>query len=226
MGFLIWYHSKVKFSVAIKDYSYAVYLKVYSCFRRAPHVGAIRSGVPTIIFIPGVYENWIHFSHLKVALQKTGYQMIHWDLFASNRSIVEGSRALAEFVHTNNLKDVVLIGHSSGGLTALAALKLRPDLFKQVIAIATPFSGVTNGRLLRTKLVRELLPTSDHIKNVKSSPKSVLKKVVSVYPEYDNQIWSKEGSILDDANNYRLKTRGHHLVLKSDELAEAVEKLI
>lgn len=222
----ICYYSKVKLFVAIHDYSYALYLKIYSYFQRTPHTEAIQNNLPTIILVPGVYENWFYFSHLQTALKRAGYQIIHWDLVTKSRSISEDSQTLSEFVEANGLRNVVLVGHSSGGLTALYALNLNPDRFKQVIAIAAPFAGVSNGRILRTKLVRELLPSSQHIRDVKSLSKSILPKVSSVYPEYDNQVWSKEGSVLKRANNYRLNTQGHHLILKGDELIKLVLKLV
>ena len=79
---------------------------------------------------------------------------------------------------------------------------------------------------MRTGIVRELLPNTHEIAGIKVLPKEILKKVISIYPAYDNQIWSKSGSVLEGAKNVQLKSNGHHLILTSDELmAEIVSVL-
>ena len=114
-----------------------------------------------------------------------------------------------------------MIGHSSGGLTATRCLMKSKNISK-VITIATPFHGVANGRLLRTKLVRELLPSSEVIKCFSNLDSQILMKITSLYPRYDNQIWNDKASILNGARNVRVAANGHHLILRSKSLQNAI----
>lgn len=205
------------------DYIYAVYIKIMSSIYTIP-THPFDPKKPTVIFIPGVYENWYFFRHLAKVLQET-YNILYGEVIYRPKSIREDARAIADYIHKNNLTNVTLVGHSSGGLTAIKCMSFN-DTITQTIAIATPFFGVKNGHVVRTKKVRELLPSSSEIKSMNSISKSVYKKVVSVYPAYDNQVWSSRGSVVPYAQNIELSARGHHLILRSRELAATVHKLI
>lgn len=210
--------------IFIVDYFYAAWLKLNSYFYRNEKL-ASNTNLPTVILVPGVYENWYYFRSMKQLLLLRGYNVINADSIYQSESLEKDSDALASYVHGNSHYDVTLIGHSSGGITALKTLSKNSNIIK-VIAIAAPFSGVSNGHFLRTGIVRELLPNSHEIAGINKLPKEILKKVISIYPAYDNQIWSKSGSVLEGAKNVQLKSKGHHLILNSDELMVKIESVL
>ena len=214
----------MKLLISIHDYSYAAFLKICSYFHKY-ETTAHSGDLPTVILIPGVYENWFYFRKIRTYLLKRGYNIINADSLYRSKSIAEDANALSSYINDNLFENVILVGHSSGGITALKCLK-NNDRIKKVIAIAVPFSGVKNGHFLRTTRVRELLPNSDEVKDIKLLPTDLLNKVVSIYPTYDNQIWSKSGSLLDSVESIRLKSNGHHLILKSDELLDTLSRVI
>lgn len=207
----------------IFDYIYAIYVKIVSTLHSTPK-HSLDLKKPTIIFIPGVYENWFYFRHLARELRKT-HNIIYSDALFRSKSISEDSQTIADYIYKNNLDNVTLISHSSGGLTAIKCMVLNRDILK-TIAIAAPFSGVLNGHLVRTKKVQELLPNSPEINYIHATNKDVYKKIVSIYPAYDNQVWSTKGSALPNAQNIKLSAQGHHLILKSSKLIHAVRNLM
>lgn len=202
--------------IFITDYSYAAWLKLCSYFYRNEK-DVNNENLPAVILVPGVYENWFYFRKIQSLLIRHGYNVIIADSIYQSESLEKDSEALSTYIYRNSLENVTLIGHSSGGITALKTLSKNRSINK-IIAIAAPFSGVNNGHFLRTVFVRELLPNAHEILEIKALPKALLEKVISIYPAYDNQIWSKSGSILDGAKNVQLKSKGHHLILNSDEL--------
>lgn len=211
----------MKLFISAADYSYAAWLKLNSYFHRSKKI-ELRKNLPTVILVPGVYENWFYFRKIQNFLMQLGYNVVNADNIYRGKSLANDTDSLTSYIKDNSLKGVTLIGHSSGGITALKCLS-SSDSIKNIITIATPFSGVMNGHLLRTSLVRELLPNSDEIVNIQALPDDLRKRVVSIYPAYDNQVWSKSGSLLNGARNIQLKkSSGHHLVLKSEELLSEI----
>ena len=212
----------MKVLIAVADYAYAAYLKVASYLTKQPqHRGSNIQNNQTVLLIPGVYENWYFFRRLQVGLERLGHRVVNTEKLVNSTSVLVDGGKLAKYLETNNIKSAILVGHSSGGLIALRTLQLS-DRVEKVITIAAPFHGVTNGKLLRTKLVKELLPESEVFIELRKISQDKRRKVVSFYPSYDNQVWSKKGSILNGAKNTMLKSRGHHLILRSRELTSAV----
>ena len=210
----------MKLVITILDYSYAAALKIVSCFSKKPHINN-KPGRPNIILIPGVYESHYHFKKVSDTLS-SGFNIIHTSsIYNKSRGVNYDADAINTYINDKKLSNVIMIGHSSGGLTATRCL-MRSKNISRVITIATPFHGVANGRLLRTKLVRELLPSSEVIKCFSNLDSQILMKITSLYPRYDNQIWNDKAPILNGARNVRVAANGHHLILRSKSLQNAI----
>ena len=128
--------------IFIVDYFYAAWLKLNSYFYRNEKL-VTNANLPTVILVPGVYENWYYFRRMKQLLLLRGYNVINADSIYQSESLEKDSDALSSYVNGNSLYDVTLIGHSSGGITALKSLSKNSSINK-IIAIAAPFSGVSN----------------------------------------------------------------------------------
>ena len=206
--------------ITIIDYAYAALLKIKSFFINEIELDNSKK-LRSAIIIPGVYETPIYFKSISSTLAEN-YNIIHSDsIYGKGGSIDENARSIAKYIDKSKLSDVLVVGHSSGGLVAVKALGITTKI-SSVITIATPFHGVQNGHLLRTKLVRELLPTSDIVKSMANLPHSSLRKITSMYPSFDNQVWSKEGSILRGAKNIKVNAKGHHRILRRSALQKAI----
>lgn len=214
----------MKLTILAIDYLYALYLKLVSYFIRPRHyIEGIESPSGTVILIPGVYENGFYFSKLSRRLEDAGYAVINAELLTGQQPVVASAKCINSYINDKGLKNVILIGHSSGGLIAVACLDLNRQVIKKAIAIAAPFSGVYNGHLLRTKLVKELLPSSELILSInKLSQSPMQSKVISIFPRFDNQVWHHQGSKFAGATNIELTASGHHLVLNSHELSDII----
>ena len=217
----------MKVIIGFLDYCYAAILKVASFFVRQ-NPTRLNPDLRTVIVVPGVYETSLYFRNLSKTLQDN-YNVVHAQAIyghKKNMGIQSTAKHISEYIDCKKLTEVVLVGHSSGGLVAVKTLTLNDSRIAKVITIAAPFHGVLNGHLLRTKIVRELLPSSTLIKSFSTLPESILSKVTSIYPSFDNQVWSKRGSYLEGAQNMRLNTKGHHLILRSDELSRTIAKAL
>lgn len=204
--------------IFIADYIYASYLKLASIFLVGDHHDSASShDEKIIILIPGVYENRFYFRKICSVLKKYNYSIVEVDHLLKHRSLQDDAKRIVNLLNKNKYKSVSIVGHSSGGIVGALILR-ESNKVSKVIAIATPFSGVLNGHLLRTKVVRELLPGSDTLKLINELPHNKLMRMVSISPSYDNQVWSKKGSLLKGAKNVCINAKGHHLVLASNEL--------
>jgi pimeloyl-ACP methyl ester carboxylesterase len=129
-------------------------------------------------------------------------------------SIPESAALVNELINEKDLSNVVLLAHSKGGLIGkyLIINNNEDRRIKKLIAIATPFSGSTRGKLVPHKALKELLPTSELIKELQSNIE-VNKDIISITPMHDNHIIAPTGSFLDGATNIRVDVSGHHRVL-------------
>ena len=207
--------------IVIADYCYAASLRIASYFVKT-HDNDFKPELSTVVIIPGVYETSLYFNDISKAISAT-HNVVHAEsIYGKSRDIDQDALSISDYITGHGLTGVVLIGHSSGGLTAVKSLNHCADRVSKVITIATPYHGVKNGHLLRTKIVRELLPGSRVIKSMTNLKGSIMGKVVSLYPSFDNQVWSKRGSYIEGAKNVRVRAKGHHLILRSRALRQAV----
>jgi triacylglycerol lipase len=130
--------------------------------------------------------------------------------------VVEAARAVATFVDTNNLHDVLIVAHSKGGLIGKYAMALMDDghRFSGMVAVGTPFSGSRYARHLVLPSVRALSPDDPTIQLLAASS-DVNARIVSVYARFDPHI--PEGSELAGAQNIEIPTGGHFRILTRPE---------
>ena len=135
----------------------------------------------------------------------------------NNRDIPNSSKMVREVIEENNLKNIIIVAHSKGGLISkYLLLHDDPDnQVKGVISIATPFHGSSIAKFMPYSFIRELSPDSKIIHDLENHPE-VNKKIVSIIPSYDNHIWHPRGSFLEGAmQNINVEVFGHHLVLNN-----------
>lgn len=192
--------------------------------------GLVRPGLPPgysqgwrrpVLLVPGVIEDWTMMRLIGDRLNQAGHPVHRLpDLRRNTMTVVEGSEVTAAYLADHDLRDVVIVAHSKGGLIAKHfMLGDTEGRVRQLIAIATPFSGSVLARLVPWQLVRSLGPDDPTITEL-AGQAAVNHKITSVSPAFDPHI--PGGSHLDGAVNVPVAAMGHFRVLAQPEVLDAV----
>jgi esterase/lipase len=176
-----------------------------------------------VILIHGFRENWIFLEKIGNFLSNKGYKVhVSKRLKINTASIVTNADILEEFISENNLKNITLISHSKGGLIAKYFLDHSKYSKKvdKAISIATPYGGTYFSFLIGNI---ELSPISKTIKNINKN-RSSCKKIVNIYPSFDNHVIPNRNLILEDAKNIKVDVVGHTKILTHEDTIKLVEK--
>ena len=142
----------------------------------------------------------------------------------------ETAEHIRKLIDKHNLEHVVFVAHSKGGLIGKYYLvhHNHDSRVKGMVAIATPFTGSKIAKLVPHDSFREMREGQKILHDLESH-KAVNRKIISMFPKFDNHIWVKDASYLEGAENICLDTHGHHKVLFNKEtkqhIVNAVEKL-
>jgi pimeloyl-ACP methyl ester carboxylesterase len=139
----------------------------------------------------------------------------------NNRPVSASAAAIVEFVAEKNLRDVLIVAHSKGGLIGKYAMAMLDDTrcFSGMVAVSTPFSGSRYAPYLLLSSLRAFSPR-DPTTELLGASLEVNARIVSIYGEFDPHI--PEGSELPGARNIVLPTGGHFRVLARPETIATV----
>ena len=177
-----------------------------------------------IIIIPGILLRWGFMKPLADFISMQGHPTYVLPNLGHNLSAIsESAKKVQELIKENSLRDVVIVGHSKGGLIGKYLLSnLNSTNVRWMIAIATPFSGSALSKLIPHKSYKELHEESELIKEL-TIHRDINKKIISIIPEYDNHVWSEKGSFLENAlDNIEVVVKGHHKVVNDNEVKKLV----
>ncbi len=177
-----------------------------------------------LIILPGIFNKWGIMKKLVDTLHNEGHPIYVVPKLGFNmHTIAHSSQLVAEIIREENLKNVIFVAHSKGGLIGKYFLMHHNSNNNAIglISIATPYSGSSMGKLVPLLAVRELSEDSSVIKDVMSKS-DVNSKIVSIYPEYDNHVWSEQGSYLEGAKNVPVSVHGHHKIVFDPEVIALV----
>ena len=182
---------------------------------------------PPVVLLPGVYESWHFLLPLARFLHDNGVRVhVLPDLGNNRRPVQHAAEVLGRYLDARDLRDVVLVAHSKGGLIGkLAMLREDPDgRIDSMIAVNTPFAGSSYARWFLVPSVRAFIPTDTTIVAL-AAEREVNARITSVYSEWDPHI--PAGSALDGAQDVVLTTPGHFRPLADPELhALLLERLL
>lgn len=190
------------------DYVWAGLVWISTLFAPArPDHYAAGSG-RAVVVLPGVYENWQFLRPLIVPLHRRGYAVhVVTALGHNRRPIEDGASAVLEFLAARDLRDVVLVGHSKGGLVGKLALLGDADhRIAALVTICAPFHGSSRARLLPLPSVAPLVPGHPSLARL-GGPDPVNALITSVGTSFDEHV--PEGSGLPGARNVRVAASGH-----------------
>ena len=182
---------------------------------------------PPVVLVPGVYESWHFLLPLANLLHDHGVQVhVLPELGSNRRPIPLGASVLGRYVVEHDLRDVVLVAHSKGGLIGkLAMLREDPDgRLDSMIAVNTPFGGSVYARWFVAPAVRAFIPSDATIVAL-GAERTVNSRITSVYSRWDPHI--PGGSHLEGAEEVVLDTPGHFRPLADPRLHELlVDRLV
>lgn len=209
----------------VADYAYAVTWQARAMFSRTDP-GDFGSGERTpVVVLPGIYETWRFLQPLITELHERGHPVHVIAALGRNRwPVPRGARHVAAYLREHDLRDVVLVAHSKGGLIGKQVMSdpATAERVRGMVAIASPFAGSIYGRVMLLPSLRAFSPNSAVIRALtrELAPNA---RIVSVYGEFDPHI--PGGSELTGARNVRLETGGHFRVLAHPRVVAEVERL-
>jgi pimeloyl-ACP methyl ester carboxylesterase len=195
------------------DYAYALFWQARAIAgRTAPD--AFRSGTATpIVVIPGVYETWRFLQPLIRAMHERGHPVFVVDALNWNdRPVIEAADLVSAFLAEHDLRGVVLVSHSKGGLIGKYVMSSGHEAsrVRSMLAVAAPFGGSFYAQFMLLPSLRIFSPKNATILAL-AHDVSVNSRIVSIYGEFDPHV--PGGSELVGAKNVRLDTGGHFRVL-------------
>lgn len=208
----------------VKEYFHLLKLQLhYNPFKKRP--GQWTQGGRDLIFVSGVLGTWIYVEKLLGKLNSFGFRIIIIpQLERGLKSIEQSCKILEDFLITHNIEKVTMIGHSKGGLILKYFLdhsKESPRV-DQAYCLCSPFKGTVWGYLTFFNLY-EFALNSRIVKTLDNKTENN-KKIVSIFPKFDNAILPVGNSYLRGAQNLKLNVIGHTLILDSQELEEVLKQ--
>lgn len=220
-----------KIAVWFVDSLYAGRCIVTTLVHKSPpehYLGHIINGKVPIVIIPGIFSQWGFMKKIADSLSLLGHPVYLVPQLGYNLyNIPHSSSLVATVIEKENLKNVILIAHSKGGLIGKYTM-IHNDKEKRIIgmvSIATPYSGSAMTKILPIEPVKELHNDSLIIKDL-TADTLVNKDIISICPEFDNYVWAHEGSYLEGAKNINVTVHGHHAVLQSSFVIEKIKESV
>ncbi|OGI59588.1 hypothetical protein A3F19_03385 [Candidatus Nomurabacteria bacterium RIFCSPHIGHO2_12_FULL_37_29] len=219
----------------IKDYAHLFSGLIIAYSKRTPpkhYLEHIVHGKIPVIILPGVLMRWAFLKPIADHISLLGHPIYIIPKLGNNsENIPMSAERVRQVIEENNLKNVIIVAHSKGGLISkYLLLHEDPDKrIKGVIAIATPFHGSSISKFIPYSFIQELAINSNIIHHLANHPE-VNKKIVSIIPSYDNHVWHPKGSYLEGAmQNINVEVAGHHKILRDkivwDKVVEWIEKI-
>jgi triacylglycerol lipase len=217
-----------KLNAWVKDYAHLFSAGSVMYFTHTPPKHYLENtvdGKVPVIILPGIFGRWAFLKPLADHISLLGHPVYIVPKLGNNiGSIPSSAKLVREVIEENNLKNVIIVAHSKGGLISKYLL-VNEDPNKRVkglIAIATPFHGSSIGKLIPHYSIAELNTDSEIIHYLENSSE-VNNKIVSIIPSYDNHVWHEKGSFLDGAlQNIKVDVAGHHLILNDKKVWSTV----
>lgn len=176
-----------------------------------------------VLLIPGVFESWHYLDAVGDRLVTEGHPVHYLERLGLNRHPIGETAALVqEHLDTLDLRGVVVVGHSKGGLIGKHMLTVddRDERIGRLIAINTPFPGAPLARYA-VSAWREFAPDRPVIRTLAQAT-HVNSRIVSIYSRFDQYI--PGSSRLEGATNVELPLVGHFRVLEDPLLLDEVAR--
>ncbi|GAA1002168.1 hypothetical protein GCM10009563_33250 [Subtercola frigoramans] len=204
------------------DYVFAAYWQGRAIVG-ASHPEKFQTGhLNPVVIIPGIWETWAFMRPLVQRLHDAGHPVFVLTTLGRNGRPVATLAGLASrYIVQHDLRDVLIVAHSKGGLIGKYAMALLDDTgrISGMVAVCTPFEGSRYAPYLLLPSLRAFSPR-DATTLLLAENREVNARIVSVYPQFDPHI--PGGSELPGAHNVELATGGHFRILADERIIKIV----
>ena len=205
------------------DYTYALRLMARGLLSVRDDAQYLGGDLAPIVLLPGVYEPWTFLRPLADRLHRRGHPVHVVRALGNNtRSIPVAAARAQRYLEQRDLRDVVLVAHSKGGLIGKHMMLVDDTAGRvnRLIAIATPFGGSRYAHWMLDPSLRAFRPT-DRTMAMLAASASVNSRITSIYGDVDTHI--PEGCELPGATNLEFPVSGHFRVLGNEGVLAAVD---
>ncbi|MBI2032111.1 MAG: hypothetical protein HYT09_00520 [Candidatus Levybacteria bacterium] len=210
------------------DSLYAIrgFAKMYF-YRKPPkhYLGFVKDGKYPIVIIPGYLMRWGFMKSIADKISYLGHPVYVLPHLGNNvNDIPTSAKIVNELIEENNLKNIIIVAHSKGGLIGkyLMINLDRNNRITGLVTIGTPHMGSHLANYFKFIKSNEFHPEHDMIKDLSGHP-DINKKIITVSPSFDNLVWHEKKGSLDGAlENIHVTVSGHHRVVFDKEVKEKV----
>jgi len=177
------------------------------------------------VFLIGFNENKKFLEKLEELFRKNNY-IVHYPKYNTHSKVAICFESVRNLINEMDSKDVIILGHSKGGLIARYCLldDHTKDRVMKVITISTPHKGTIFGKIRLFSLF-EVEPDSKLLKYLENDSK-LRKKIFNFHPRIDNHVIPNRNLKLNGATNKEINITGHTRILESENLLKEISKLI
>lgn len=203
-------------------------------YRKPPkhYLEFTNEGKYPVLVIQGYLNKWGFMKGIADEISLHGHPVYVFPQLGNNLKNIAGSAEIVyELIEKENLKNVIIVGHSKGGLIGkyILAFLDKKENVKGVIAIGTPFHGSNAAKPFKILKSNEFDPDNDSIKNL-ALHQDVNHKIITISASYDNIVrHEKKGSLEGALENIEVKAAGHHKIIYDKEVRQkilsSIEKL-
>lgn len=162
-----------------------------------------------------IVERWlsVNIRHIywKFYLERRGFNVYLLNFSLWHGDFDNSAKDLKKYIERKNLKDIVLVGVSSGAITSLLYLQELEgwDNVSKFISIGAPFTGTWSALLLSfVPSGRQLWPASSLIEKISRFEIKNIDKITCIRAKFDEMV--PMGSVLKGAKEVRIGTIGHN----------------
>ena len=175
-----------------------------------------------VVVMPGVWEPWGFLGPVIEALHDAGHPVhVVPALGRNSRPVPDAARTVAGFLEEHDLRDVVIVAHSKGGLIGKYVMsEFDPDdRITAMVAICTPFAGSDYARYMAMRTLRAFSP-SDPTTVMLQANLETNARITTIAGVFDPHIPTIVG--LEGATNITIQDGGHFRLLDRPEVIDIV----
>lgn len=206
---------------------FSVVMPFERLFMGADRLGRGEGGRLPLLLIHGYQCNRGYWLWLRRRLERAGWQVatisLHPVFEDIDGYVAQVARRIDEVCAATGAAQVVLVGHSMGGLVSRAYLRAHGNAkVAKLVTLGSPHHGSRLAVLGLGENGRQMIPGSDWLAGLNASGAVPLPETVSIYSCQDNYVMPQDSSLLEGAKVVPLGGLGHLEMAFSPEVERAL----